>query len=185
MNAGGRASRLVVQVLVLAALLATGTYVTVRPYLNNDERIYEEGRIDQVVSQGPVTVSNVEWKLDSLKAYTTILDDKGEPIDLAGPAGTTIVVASITVTPKRGTYLKDRGFTCDAVLRDSKGNTWDDTQAYGYPLPTYCGDDDHPFTMDKPAQIAKIYIVPKNDVPNLIGITTEDFYLHKRVLITP
>jgi hypothetical protein len=39
--------------------------------------------------------------------------------------------------------------------------------------------------MDKPAQIAKIYIVPKNDVPNLIGITTEGFYLHKRVLITP
>src|SRR5207245_2684470 len=103
---------------------------------------------------------------------SAILDDEGEPIELGGPAGSTLVLATITVTPRKGTYLKDRGFTCDAMLRDNKGNTWDDTQATGYPLPTYCGDDDHPFTMDKPAKIAKVYIVPKNDVPNLVGITT-------------
>lgn len=185
MNLGSRATRLVGQILVLTALLAAGTFMMLRPYLTDTERIYEEGRIDEVVNKGPVTVSDVEYKLDSLKAYTTILDDKGEAIELDAPAGTVIVVATLTVTPREGTYLKDHSFTCDAALRDSKGNTWDDTQAYGYPLPTYCGDNDHPFTMDKPAQVAKIYIVPKNDVPNLIGVTTEDFYIHRRVLITP
>ncbi|MGZ0149831.1 hypothetical protein ACXJJ3_22415 [Kribbella sp. WER1] len=185
MNVGSRSTRLIAQVLVLIALLAVGAFAMLRPYLSDDEDAYKQGRIDQVVSQGPVTIASVEWKLDSLKVYTKILNEDGEPIELAGPAGTVIVLADITVTPKPGLYLKDHGFTCDAVLRDSKGNTWDDQQAYGYPLPTYCGDDDHPFTMDKPAKIAKIFVVPKNAVPNLVGITTEDFYLHKRVLITP
>ncbi|MFD7153305.1 hypothetical protein ACFV9C_01820 [Kribbella sp. NPDC059898] len=185
MNLGSRATRLVAQVLVLVALLAVGAFAMLHPYLSDDEDAYKEGRIDQVVSQGPVTVANVEWKLDSLKVYTKILNGDGEPIELDGPAGTVIVLATITVTPKPGLYLKDHSFTCDAVLRDTKGNTWDDEQAYGYPLPTYCGDNDHPFTMAKPAKIAKIYVVPKNVVPDLVGITTEDFYLHKRVLITP
>ncbi|GAA1573383.1 MULTISPECIES: hypothetical protein [Kribbella] len=185
MKVGGRATRLAAQGLALISLLSVGTFATLRPYLNSDEDAYKEGRIDQVVSQGPVTVADVEWKLDSLKVYTQLLNEDGEPIELDGPAGTVVVLASITVTPKPGLYLKDHQFTCDAVLRDSKGNTWDDQQAYGYPLPTYCGDDDHPFTMGKPAKIAKVFVVPKNAVPDLVGITTEDFYLHKRVLITP
>ena len=185
MNLGGRATRLVVQLLVLAALLAVGVVVMIRPYVSDDEDLWKQGRVDQVVSQGPVTVANVEWKLDSLKAYTQILNEEGEPIELDGPAGTTLVLATLTVTPRDGLYLRDRGFTCDALLRDNKGNTWDDTLATGYPLPTFCGDDDHPFTMNKPAKIAKVYIVPKSAVPNLVGLTTEDFYLHKRVLITP
>jgi len=39
--------------------------------------------------------------------------------------------------------------------------------------------------MDKPAKIAKVYIVPKSAVPNLVGLVVEDFYIHRRVLITP
>lgn len=185
MNFGNRATRLTIQILVMIALLAVGVVVLLRPYVTDDEDLYKQGRIDEVVSKGPVTVASVEWKLDSLKVYTSILDDEGEAIDLDGPAGSTLVLATLTVTPKKGLYLKDHGFTCDALLRDSKGNTWDDTQATGYPLPTFCGDNDHPFSMDKPAKIAKVYIVPKSAVPNLIGLTTEDFYLHRRVLITP
>ncbi|GAA3079369.1 hypothetical protein JOF29_004944 [Kribbella aluminosa] len=180
-----RVSRMVIQITLLLALLGVGTFVLLRPYLSDDEGLYKQGRIDQVVSEGPVTIANVEWKLDSLKVYTKILNGDGEPIELDGPAGTVVVLATITVTPKPGLYLKDHGFTCDAVLRDDKGNTWKDQQAYGYPLPTYCGDSDHPFTMDKPAKIAKIFVVPRSDVPNLVGLTTEDFYVHKRVLITP
>jgi hypothetical protein len=180
-----RASRLVVQITVMVALLGVGTFTLLHPYLSDDERLYKEGRIDEVVSQGPVTVQDIEWKLDSLKAYTAILNEDGEAIELDAPAGSTYVLATLTVTPRKGLMLNDRGFSCDALLRDSKGNTWDDTQATGYPLPTFCGDDDHPFTMDKPAQVAKVYIVPKSVVPNLVGLTVEDFYVHRRVLITP
>ena len=185
MNLASRASRLAVQATVLAALLGLGVFTMVHPYLSDDEQMYNQGRIDEVVRQGPVTVQDIEWKLDSLQAYTALLNEDGEAISLDAPAGSVIVLATLTVTPRKGIMLKDRGFSCDALLRDSKGNTWDDTLATGYPLPTFCGDDDHPFTMDKPAKIAKVYIVPKSVVPNLVGLTVEDFYIHRRVLITP
>lgn len=185
MKVGGRASRLVVQSGLLLALLSTGTFVMLRPYLSDDERIYDEGRVDKVISQGPVTVQHVEWKLDSLKATTTLLDKDGETISMDEPAGSVIVVATLTVTPRTGVYLKDRGFTCDANLRDDRGNTWETEQPFDYPLPTYCGDDDHPFTMDKPAQVAKVYIVPKSAVEHLTGVVVEDYIEHHRVLITP
>lgn len=185
MNLASRASRLAVQFSLMVALLGLGFFTLLHPYLSDDEDLYKQGRIDEVVSQGPITVQDIEWKLDSLKIYTAILNADGEAIELAAPAGSTYVLATLTVTPKKGTMLQNRGFSCDAVLRDSKGNTWDDTQATGYPLPTFCGDDDHPFTMDKPAKVAKVYIVPKSVVPNLIGLTVEDFYVHRRVLITP
>ncbi|MGW6197586.1 hypothetical protein ACWF0M_15690 [Kribbella sp. NPDC055110] len=185
MNLASRASRLAVQLSLMVALLGLGVFTVVRPYLSDSEDLYKQGRIDEVVSQGPVTVQDIEWKLDSMKVYTAILNEDGEAIELAAPAGSTYVLATLTVTPRKGLQLGSDGFSCDAVLRDSKGNTWDDTQATGYPLPTYCGDDDHPFTMDKPGKVAKVYIVPKSDVPNLIGVIVEDFYIHRRVLITP
>jgi hypothetical protein len=180
-----RASRLAVQISLLIALLGVGTFTVLHPYLSDGERLYGEGRIDEVVKQGPVTVQNIEWKLDSMKVYTAILNEDGEAIELDAPAGSTYVLATLTVTPLKGLQLDDKGFSCDAELHDSKGNTWDDTQATGYPLPTFCGDDDHPFTIDKPGKVAKVYIVPKSAVPNLTGLTVEDFYVHRRVLITP
>ncbi len=185
MNLASRASRLVVQSSLMVALMGLGVFSVVHPYLSDDEDLYKQGRIDEVVSQGPVTVQDIEWKLDSMKAYTAILNEDGEAIQLDAPAGSIFVLATLTVTPRKGLQLDDQGFSCDADLRDSKGNTWEDTQATGYPLPTFCGDDDHPFTMDKPGKVAKVYIVPKSVVPDLIGLTVEDFYIHRRVLITP
>lgn len=185
MNLASRASRLVVQASLMVGLLGLGSFTMLHPYLSDDEQLYKQGRVDEVVSQGPVTVQSIEWKLDSLKAYTSILNEDGEAIELDAPAGSIFMLATLTVTPRKGLMLKDQGFSCDALLRDSKGNTWDDTLATGYPLPTFCGDDDHPFTMDKPAKIAKVYIVPKSAVPNLVGLVVEDFYIHRRVLITP
>lgn len=185
MKRASRVSRLTVQIALLVALLTAATIILLRPYLTDTERIYEEGRIDQVVDKGPVTVAHVEWKLDSLKAYTTLLDKDGEAIELGGPAGSTIIVATLTVTPREGLFLKDKGFSCAAQLRDTHGNTWDTEQPFDYPLPTYCGDDDYPFTMNKPQQIAQVYVVPKSVVPNLTGVTVEDFTEYRRVLITP
>jgi hypothetical protein len=130
-------------------------------------------------------VQSIEWKLESLKAHTEILNTEGEPIKMNAPAGSSIVVATFTVTPRKGMLLKDGGFSCDALLRDSKGNTWKDQSAYDYPLPTFCGDDDHKFAMDKPGKVAKVFVIPNKSVPDLVGLTVEDFYVHRRVLITP
>jgi hypothetical protein len=184
-NLASRASRLVVQISLMVALLGLSVFTVLQPYLSDEEDLYKQGRIDEVVTQGPVTVQSIEWKLDSLKAYTSVLNEDGEPIKLDAPAGSIFVLATLTVTPRKGLQLDDQGFSCEAKLRDSKGNVWEDTLATGYPLPTFCGDDDHPFTMDKPGKIAKVYIVPKSVVPDVIGLTVEDFYIHRRVLITP
>ncbi|WP_344233643.1 hypothetical protein [Kribbella hippodromi] len=185
MNFSGRTSRLTVQISLLVSLLAVGVVVMLRPYIADEEQIYKQGRIDQVVSQGPVTIGHVEWKLESLKAYTTLVDDEGKPISLGAPAGAVVVVANLTATPRDGLFLKERGFSCGSTLRDDRGNSWEDQQAYGYPLPTYCSDDDHPFTMNKPAKVAQVYVVPKTAVPHLTGIVFEDFDERRRAMLTP
>ncbi|NIK55456.1 hypothetical protein [Kribbella shirazensis] len=185
MKRGSRVSRLIVQVSVMVALLAVGMFVMLQPYLSDEERLYEEDRIDEVVSRGPVTLQSIEWKLDSLKVHTALVDEDGKEITVDAPAGSVIVVAEFTVTPRKGLLLKERGFSCEAKLVDSKGNIWDDQMVSGYPLPTYCGDSDHPRTMDEPGKVAQVYIVPKSTVPNLTGVTVEDFYIHRRVLLTP
>ena len=185
MSSLNRASRLGAQISLMLALVATGTYVMLRPYLDDQERLYDQGRIDQVVKHGPLTIGNVEWKLDSLKAYTKLIDDEGEAISMDQPAGSVILVATLTVTPREGLYLKDHGFSCKAVLRDDRGNTWQTQQPYGFPLPTYCSDDDHPFTMDKPGQVAQVFVVPASAVPHLTGLVVEDLDERRRVLITP
>jgi hypothetical protein len=180
-----RASRLTLQIALLMALLATGVFVMVRPYLDDDERLFDQGRINKVISKGPVTVGHVDWQLDSLQAYTRLVDNEGEEISLGAPAGSVIIVAKLTVTPRAGLYLKDRGFSCAAALRDDRGNMWDSQQAFGFPLPTYCSDDDHPFTMNKPGTVAQIYVVPKTAVPHLTGVVVGQLEERLRVLITP
>ncbi|MEU4196667.1 hypothetical protein AB0E69_32500 [Kribbella sp. NPDC026611] len=180
-----RAVRLTMQVALLLALLAGSAFVLLRPYLNDDERLFDEGRIDTVLKQGPVTVGHVEYKLDSLKVYSKLADKDGEEISVGAPAGSVYIVALLTVTPREGLYLKDKGFRCDVALRDDRGNSWSEQQAYGFPYPTYCSDNDHPFTMDKPGQVAQIFTVPASAVPHLTGVVVDDLGERRRVLITP
>jgi len=180
-----KASRLGAQISLLLALMATGSFVMLRPYLDDQEQLFKQDRIDQVVKQGPVTVGHVDWKLDSLKASTTLVDDEGEEISMDKPAGSVIMLAKLTLTPRKGLYLKDGGFSCGAVLRDDRGNAWESQQAYGYPLATYCSDDDHPFAMNKPGTVVQIYVVPASAVSHLTGLTVENLDERRRVLITP
>jgi hypothetical protein len=179
-----RASRLAVQIALLVALLASASYMVLRNYLDNDEELYQNGRVNEVVSKGPVRVANLEWQLDSIQAYTALVDKDGEKVSLSQPAGSVVVVAMLTVTPHEGEYLKDGGFTCSAVLRDDRGNTWQGQGAYDYKLPTSCSDDDHPFTVNKPGQIAQVYVVPETAVPHLSGVIVEDLDGYRRVMIT-
>jgi hypothetical protein len=180
-----RASRLAVQFALLLALLSTSAFVLLRNYLDDPERLYENGKVDQVISKGPVTVDHVEWKLNSLQAYTKLVNTDGEPIDLSEPAGSVVMVATLTVTPREGTYLKDQGFTCAASLADDRGNVWDGQQPYKFKLPTYCSDDDHPFALNKPATIAQVYVIPASAVSHLTGVLVGDSGGYFRVMITP
>jgi hypothetical protein len=186
MRIAGRATRLAAQISLLVALLATGLFVMLRSYLDDDERLYGEGRINRVVNNGgPVTIGHVEWKLDKLQAYTSLVDDEGEKISLDQPAGSVVMVATLSVTPHQGILLKDGGFSCSAVLRDDRGNTWQSQSAFGFELPTSCTDDDHPFELDKPGTIAQIYVVPESAVPHLTGVVVENLDERNRFLVTP
>lgn len=62
----------------------------------------------------------------------------------------------------------DDGFTCNAELRDDRGYTWKSQSAYGFGLPTDCNDYDR----NVPGKVAKIFIVPEDAVPRLLGVVT-------------
>ena len=186
MRIATRASRLAAQISLLLGLLSTSGYLLTKTYLGDEEQIYNGGVITDVVKGGgPVTIANVEWKLDSLVASTRLVDDEGEEIELGQPSGSVILVATATLTPLDGLYMKDGGFTCKASLRDDRGNVWEGQSAYGYPLPTYCADNDHPWTRNKPGKLAQIFVVPASAVPHLTGIQIENQPEYRRILITP
>lgn len=186
MRVANRAFRLAAQISLLVGLLSTSGFLVTRTYLGDEEQVYNDGTVNEVASKGgPVTIDHVEWKLDSLETYTRLVDDEGEEISMGQPAGAVIIVAKATVTGLDGLYMKDNGFTCSANLHDDRGNVWQAQQAFGYPLPTNCTDDDHPFTRNKPGQVAQIYIVPASAVPHLTGIVVETRDDFRRVLITP
>jgi hypothetical protein len=182
-----RASRLAAQISLLLALIATSAYLLTRVYLGDEEQIWNQGNVmEKVDNGGPVTIGHVEWKLDSLQPYTRIVDDKQEEIGMGAPAGSILMIAKVTLTPRPGLHLEDGGFTCGANLRDDRGNVWQPANnTSDYELPTYCTDSDFPFTMNKPRQVAMIYVIPASAVPHVIGITVQDRDDFRRVLITP
>lgn len=185
MRVANRAARLAAQISLLLALASTSGFLLVRPYIDNEETLFDEGRVTEVVGKGPVTIGKVEWKLDSLEAYTRLVDEDGKEISMSRPAGSVIIVAKATVKPLEGVYLKNRGFSCSANLRDDRGNTWQTKSPYKFPLPTYCTNDDFPFTINQARQIAQVYVVPKSAVPHLSGIVVQNLDERRRVILTP
>jgi hypothetical protein len=175
--------RRISQVALLLVLLSLSAYLLLRTYLGDEEQLYNVGTVTEVVGRGPVEIGHIKWKIDSMQAYTKLVDDQKEPIDLDVPAGATIVLVKISITPLDGLRMNN-GFTCEALLRDDRGNTWKKQDAYGLALPTFCGDDEHPIERNQTAQIAQVYVVPKSAVPHLVGITTEYREDFRRVLLT-
>ncbi|MGW1343499.1 hypothetical protein ACWCOV_20790 [Kribbella sp. NPDC002412] len=189
-----RAARLAAQISLLLALMSTSVYMLTRVYLDDEERIYNEGNINEIAtSGGPVTIGHVEWKLDSLQPYTRIVDKKGEEIGMGGPAGTILMIAKLTATPRQGVYLKDGGFSCGADLWDDRGNVWQaGRNTSDWELPTNCYADDSDddgkdevFEIDKPRQVAMIYVIPADAVSHVVGVSMQDRNGFRRVLITP
>jgi hypothetical protein len=184
MKSSQRAVRLTVQICLLAALAATCAVLVLRTYIGDPETVYKDGAVTEVVQQGPVTIDRVQWKLESLEEYTQLVDTEKKKISLDQPAGSVVIVATVAITPLDGLKMGSTGFACAATLRDDRGNVWKGQSAYQFALPTYCGDDDHPFVRNKTGQVAQIYVVPKSAVPHLSGIQVEDTSDFRRVLLT-
>lgn len=168
---------------LLLVLLALGAYLVLKPYLGDEERMWKEGAVTEVVNRGPVTIGHITWKLDSMQVYTRLVDDEKEEVDLDVPAGAVIVLVKASVTPLDGLRINN-GFSCEAVLRDDRGNVWKGQSAFGLDLPTYCSDDDHPIARNQTGKIAQVYVVPKSAVPHLVGISIESLDEFRRVLLT-
>jgi hypothetical protein len=172
---------------LLVLLLALATYLTVRTELSDEDTFEKESPVTEVVSRGPTEVEDVEWRLDSLKVYTRLLDEKKEEVDVDVPDGAVIVFAILTVKPTERTKLDD-GFTCNADLIDDRGNVWEAEDVFGIDLPTYCGDDDINVQRGKPFKIAKVFVIPKTAVPHVTGLVTPETgntSAERRVLLTP
>jgi hypothetical protein len=182
-----RAARLAAQISLLVALMATSAYLVTRVYLDDEEQVWNQGNVNELVQNGgPVTIGDVEWKLDSLQPYTRIVDDEGEEIGLSAPAGSVLMIAKLTATPREGVYLKDGGFSCSAKLLDDRGNIWSSVSTSDWELPTSCfGNDDVKFELNKPGKVAQIYVIPADAVPHVIGVSIETREGFRRVLITP
>lgn len=85
MNLSHRAVRLTAQISLLVALLATSVFLVLRTYIGDEETVYKAGNVNEVVHQGPVTIGNVEWKLESLQPWTQLVDEEKEKISITAP----------------------------------------------------------------------------------------------------
>jgi hypothetical protein len=184
MKSSQHAVRLTVQISLLLALAATSALLLLRTYLGDPERVYKGGAVTEVVQQGPVTIDRVQWKLESLEEYTQLVDTEKKTISLDHPAGSVLILAKVAITPLDGLKLGAGGFSCNAVLRDDRGNVWPSQDAFDFALPTRCSDNDHPFVRNKTGQLAQVYVVPKSAVPHLSGIQIETRTDFRRVLLT-
>jgi hypothetical protein len=175
-----RMFRLAAQISLLVALAGTSTVLLLRPYLDDDgERIYRQGTVSEV-TQGPVTIDHVQWKLESLEVYTQLVDKEKEKIPLAQPAGSVVILAKIAITPLPGVTSP----ICSAKLRDDRGNLWGSQVVSGFALPTSCTDDEHPFKLNRTDQLAQVFVVPESAVPHLTGVQVENQREYRRVVLT-
>jgi hypothetical protein len=175
--------RRISQVALLLVLLSLSAYLLLRTFLDDEEQRYNDGTVTEVVGRGPVEIGHINWKLDSMQPYTKLVDNEKKPIELDVPAGAVIVLVKMSITPLDGLKINN-GFTCAAMLRDDRGNTWKGQDAYGLALPTFCSDSEHPIERNHTGKIAQVYVVPKSAVPHLVGITTEYREDFRRVLLT-
>ncbi|MFB6723422.1 hypothetical protein ACFCV3_24800 [Kribbella sp. NPDC056345] len=184
MTGPNRAARLAAQISLLLVLLATSCFLMLKTYLGDPEQNFNDGAINHVVDKGPVTIGRATWQLDSMSVYTRLVNTKGEEIKVDRPAGAVIVVAQLRVTPLDGLRLQDGGFHCATSLRDDRGNSWQTTNAFRFPVPTTCSDYDTPLVRNKPNKIAQIYVVPEEALPHLQGVVITNRDDYERFLLT-
>lgn len=176
------------RIALVLCLFALAVYFVVRPFLGDDyENMQRAKTINRVVERGgPATVDGIEWKVNSMKAYTRLLDTDREAIDLDVPAGAIIVVVDATVKADKTVVVDSDGYACNAELVDDRGNRWEEKSAYDYPTPTSCNASDNPAEREVPYKVAKVFVVPKSAVPHLLGIIVPpETRTEQRTLIRP
>lgn len=116
------------RIALVLCLFALSVYFVVRPFLGDDyENMQRAKAINQVVERGgPVKVDGIEWKVNSMKAYTRLLNEDREAIDLDVPAGAIVVVVEATVTADKTVVVDGEGYSCNAELADDRGNRWEE-----------------------------------------------------------
>jgi hypothetical protein len=186
-NGPSRAVTLVSQLALLLMLLSLSVFITVRAVLGDQDTFEKQIPITQVTKKGPATVDDVVWQLESLQVYTRLVNADKEPVDADVPDGAVIVKAVVKLTATDRTRIND-GFTCDAQLRDDRGNVWSTADVFGIELPTFCGDSDLTIVRGTPFKVAKIYFIPKEAVPHIVGLITpgtDNSSAEHRLLLTP
>jgi hypothetical protein len=186
-NSPSRAVTLVSRFALLLALLSLSVFLAVRTVLGSQDTFEQEIPITQVAKKGPATVDDVVWELDSLQIYTRLVNENKEPVEADVPDGAVIVKAVLKLTATDRTRLDD-GFSCEAQLRDDRGNVWENESVFGVGLPTFCGDSELKIVRGKPFRIAKIYFIPKEAVPHIVGLITpgtDNASAEDRLLLTP
>ena len=187
MNGPSRAVTLVSRFALLLALLSLSVFLAVRTVLGSQDTFEQEIPITQVAKKGPATVDDVVWELESLQVYTRLVNQDKEPVDAKVPDGAVIVKAVLKLTATDRTRIDD-GFTCDAQLRDDRGNVWESESVFGIGLPTFCGDSDLKIVRGKPFKVAKVYFIPKQAVTHIVGLITpgtDSSSAEERLLLTP
>lgn len=175
------------RIAVVLCLFALAVYFVVRPFLGDDyENMQRAKAVNQVVERGPVKVDGIEWKVNSMKASTRLIDNDGEAVDLNVPAGAIIIVVEATVTADKTVVVDGDGYACNAALADDRGNRWEEKSAYDFTMATSCNGSDNPAKREVPFKVAKIFVVPKSAVPHLLGIIVPpETRTEQRTLIRP
>lgn len=180
-----RTLRLTVQIALLVALASLSAFLLVRTYLGDPEGTFKSGSATELVAKGPVTLEHVRWQVDSMQPYTQLVDEDGRRVGLENNVpGSVVIAVRVTLTPLDGIKLNDGGFLCAASLRDDRGNVWKNQDLSTSLGQTSCSDDDHPVTVNRPAKIVKLFVVPASAVPHLSGLQVASNDELRRVLIT-
>ncbi|ADB29138.1 hypothetical protein Kfla_0007 [Kribbella flavida DSM 17836] len=185
MKVSDRVFRLTAQVALLLTLLALSAFLLLRTYLGDEEQVWNDGAVTEVVERGPVTIDKVTWQVESMQPYARLADEQRKEIPVDGlTAGAVVVLVKVKLTPLDGLRMGGGGFTCEASLRDDRGNVWKSVEVFRLPLTTYCSNDDKPLKRNQANEVAKVFVVPASAVEHLNGIQVETRQDFRRVLIT-
>jgi hypothetical protein len=186
MRLSDRALQLTARVSLLIALASLSAFLLVRTYLGSPETIFKEGTVTETVSRGPVTLEKVRWHLGTMQVYTHLADEDRRKVVLDNNVpGSVVVAVHLAVTPLDGVdELSSGGFLCETHLRDDRGNIWKNQDVATELGPSSCSDDDHPLKLNQPNKLVKLFVVPADAVPHLVGVQVAAPYEYRRALIT-
>jgi hypothetical protein len=186
MRLSDRALQLTARVSLLVALASLSAFLLVRTYLGDPDTVFKAGTVTETVSRGPVTLEKMRWQLGTMQVYTHLAtEDRRKVVLDDNVPGSVVVAVHLAVTPLDGVdELSSGGVVCEAHLRDDRGNIWKNQDVTTELGPTSCADDDHPLKLNQPNKLVKLFVVPADAVPHLVGVQVAAPSEFRRALIT-